>query len=142
MYAKSLIWAHVHIFIVPCCCLPGSQLASFADGKFHPVVPQPLAQHVQSGPTYPIPGASPLNVFNLFTSFTHLPVIPDQTLKVINFGLMLLSHPLDYSHLLRSLHICPLLSRLPSYHLGWHDALDEVFRVKHRFRSALNVIST
>lgn len=102
----------------------GPNLHPMPSGKFHPVVPQPhLLSMSKADPR--IPSLVPLlDVFNLFYQFHHLPVIPDQTLKVINFASC--SCPTHWTQSPAEItHICPLLLASHSYHLGWHDALDE-----------------
>ena len=130
-----LIWA-MCISIVPCLCPRVPICIQLPSGKFHPVVPQaPLAQHVQSGPTYTIPGASPGRLQFI------LPVSPSPCDSRSNpeshqLCFMLLSHPLDlvtcwdHSHL-PSTSGFPLLSPRMAWCTGW------VFRVKHGFKSQL-----
>lgn len=116
--------------------VPGSQFASNAQWQVPPSCPSaPLAQHVQSGPTYPIPGASPGRLQFI------LPVSPSPCDSRSNpeshqLCFMLLSHPLDpvtcwdHSHL-PSTSGFPLLSPRMAWCTGW------VFRVKHGFKSQL-----
>ena len=126
---------HVHIH----CSLPLSQgpnLHPTAQWQVPPSCPSaPLAQHVQSGPTYPIPGASPGRLQFI------LPVSPSPCDSRSNpeshqLCFMLLSHPLDlvtcwdHSHLPSTFGF-PLWSPRMAWCTGW------VFRVKHGFKSQL-----